>query len=600
MTTKSIEDIFQSVDSEDLEFTDGSTTDEDEQREFLETVKNTNENKNKDAASRYMWEAGKTKLLTKGQEIVISQQIEYTKNSSLAFVLLFPSSLALLQEEYEKQKTQQNDNNKKQNTHPKISCYSKKQGETDNQSQEQDLEQDKDQAQDSDLELVAGIIDELVLNATKASKVVNIQVIEKMNLFFRSLDPVHITNTQEKVLVRQKLKKGAEQEYAAPYDFYSFGYADSKLFKTFPKEIKAYIKSIFKLTEYNVDNDYVKQLIKSAKNHHEALGSCKNRYLKLEREAKIKRPILIDHYKRNVDSFNLQSLDVDQNLQRKLALIDLDLQTLSSNVGYSPLLIDKIWGFTFEYSNKTAESIKRMCESNLLLVIHVAKRYKSQRVEFMDLVQEGNIGLQRAVEKFDYRMGNKFSTYATWWIRQAITRAINDQSTEIRIPAHMQELIKKIDKYTKEQVAINITPPTEMEIAEHLNVGVDKIKLAISAKRDPISLNIAPSSSNSEDSTASLLSLIEYDDEGTVGCCPSTHYELAQRRDVLLALLDALPERDAKIIMMRFGFEVPHEFTLEEAGKQFGVTRERIRQLEKKGCEKLTEITKDEKLEDYL
>ncbi|MCY9866125.1 sigma-70 family RNA polymerase sigma factor [Vibrio coralliirubri] len=600
MTTKSIEDIFQPVDSDDLGFTDNPASNDVEQREFLETVKNTNENKNKDAASRYMWEAGKTKLLTKGQEIVISQQIEFTKNSSLAFALLFPSSLNLLKEEYDKQKTQQTDCNKKQNTHPKISCYSKKQGETDSQPQDEKQAEAQAQAQQSSLDLVAGIIDEIVITATKASKVMSIEVTENMDCFFRSLDPILITNTKEKIQVRQKLKKGAAHEFSAPYDFYSLGFADNKKFQTLPKEVKTYIKTIFKLTEYNVDNDYVKQLIKNAKQHHEELRNCKTRYLNLERESKTARQLLIEHYKNNVDTFTLHTLDVVPNLQRKLALIDLDIQAIAEDVGFSPLLIDKIWGCTFEYSNETAESIKRMCESNLLLVIHVAKRYKSQRVEFMDLVQEGNIGLQRAVEKFDYRMGNKFSTYATWWIRQAITRAINDQSTEIRIPAHMQELIKKIDKYTKEQVAINITPPSEMEIAAYLGVGVDKIKLAISAKRDPISLNIAPSSSNSEDSTASLLTLIEYDDEGTVGGCPSTHYELSQRRDVLLSLLDSLDPRDAKILMLRFGFEVPHEFTLEEAGKQFNVTRERIRQLEKKGCEKLTELTKHEKLEDYL
>ncbi|MCM0149248.1 sigma-70 family RNA polymerase sigma factor [Photobacterium galatheae] len=589
MNSKSIEDIFPSVDIDDSGFVEEieSIDDFDGQREFLDAVKNTAENKHKDAASRYMLEAGRTKLLTKGQEIIISQQIEYTKNSSLAFVLLFKPALRLLKDELERQ-------NRQVNSHPKISCYSKKKNdeETENNEAEPD---------DDNLDQVTGIIESISETAPALIKVLNTQTVDQMEVFFKSLDPTLITKTKEKILVKQKLKKGESQEYTAPYNFYSFQYADMASFKTLPKEAKAYIENIIQLTKFNVDNDYIKQLIKAAKLISNKLSDCKKRYMSLEREAKVKRETLINHYYATVDRGTLDSLEVPHLLKNRLTLLSQDLCDLSEELEISPTLIEKIWGVTFSYSHKTTDSINKMCESNLLLVIHVAKKYKSPTLEFMDLVQEGNIGLQRAVEKFDYRMGNKFSTYATWWIRQAITRAINDQATQIRIPAHMQELIKKIDKFTKEYLAVNTTQPTEAEVAEHLNVGIDKVKLAISAKRDPISLHIAPSSNNSDESNASLLSLIEYDEEeGTVGCCPSTSYELAERRKVLLELLKNLPERDATIIMMRYGFEVPHEHTLEEAGKQFNVTRERIRQLEKKGCEKLSEVTKGEKLTDYL
>lgn len=588
MNTKSIEDIFPDVDIDDDQFVDGSDSIEDyeNQQDFLDAVKNTAENKHKDAASRYMLEAGRTKLLTKGQEIIISQQIEFTKNTSLAFVLLFKPALDLLMDELERQ-------NKQVNSHPKISCYSKKKTDDDDLNQEQESE-------DDDLELVVGIMESLAQTAPKLVNILNAEIVDKMATFFRSLDPASISANKEKLLVKQKVKKGEPQEYSAPYSFYSFEYADQNEFKTLPDEAKAYIEDILQLTKFNVDNDYVKQLIKSAKEVSEQLFGLKKKYMSIENGSKLSRDKLISHYYATIDKGQLSTLSVPDHHKGKLSLISLDIEKLAIGIGISPTLLEKVWKITFDYSNKTTKSINKMCEANLLLVIHVAKKYRSPTVEFMDLVQEGNIGLQRAVEKFDYRMGNKFSTYATWWIRQAITRAMHDQATQIRIPAHMQELIKKIDKFTKAYTSANSRQPTELEVAQNLNVDVEKVKLAISSKRDPISLHVAPSSSNNDESNASLLSLIEYDDEGTVGCCPSTNYELEERRRVLLQLLKNLPERDAVILMMRHGFGVSHEHTLEEAGKQFKVTRERIRQLEKKGCEKLSEVTKGEKLTDYL
>lgn len=595
MNTKSIEEIFPDVDIDNTQFVDDSDSVDDysDQQEFLDAVKNTAENKHKDAASRYMLEAGRTKLLTKGQEIIISQQIEFTKNSSLAFVLLFKPALGLLMQELERQ-------NKQVNSHPKISCYSKK--KCDDETSEEMVEESEDivGTKEDDLDLVAGIIESIAISAPKLVSILNADIVDKMADFFRSLDPLIISENKEKILVKQKLKKGAHQEYSAPYSFYSFEYADMTAFKKLPKEAKDYIEDILQLTKFNVDNDYINQLIKSAKAVSQQLFDLKKKYMELEKVAKIKRDTLISHYYDTVDQGKLNELDVPESHKSKLSLLSLDIHNLGVDIGLSPTLLEKIWKISFDYSNKTTKSINQMCEANLLLVIHVAKKYKSPTVEFMDLVQEGNIGLQRAVEKFDYRMGNKFSTYATWWIRQAITRAMHDQATQIRIPAHMQELIKKIDKFTKSYTAKNTRPPTETEVAESLNVDIEKVKLAISSKRDPISLHVAPSSNNDDESNASLLSLIEYDDEGMAGCCPSTNYETEERKKALLQLLKNLPERDAIILMMRHGFCVSHEHTLEEAGKQFKVTRERIRQLEKKGCEKLAEVTKGENLTDYL
>lgn len=585
MTSKTIEDIFTSVDGDDS-YVSGTPANaaQKEHNDFLETVKSGQENKFKDAASRYMMEVSKSVLLTKGEEIALSQEIEFSKNSSLAFSLLFPNSLEMLEQEYKKQ-------NESQSSHPKINPYSKKTSKG---------EEEEEPA--SEAEVLAAVT-KIVNNISKSAKAVLLKldskVVGDMEALFKSLTPTTITEKSGGVQVKSVTKKKVIEETVAPYDFFSMKYIDNSLLKKLPKPVQTYIKHIMALAEYNVDNDYAKRLIKVAQESNIKLADCKNRYLKALPDLKVKREIGVKHYQQNVDSYNLHSVVNKGVFSSKLKLIDLDLETLAKSSGLAPSIIELLWRTTFRFSKKTETNIQQMCVSNLRLVLHVAKKYRSPSVEFMDLVQEGNIGLQRAVEKFDYRMGNKFSTYATWWIKQAITRAIQDQSTQIRIPAHMQELIKKIDKFTKAYVAQHRNPPTEADVATELGTDVDKIKLALRAKRDPISLHVAPSSNNDE-SSASLLSLIEYDDEGTIGCCPSTHYELSDRKRVLLEMLSTLPRRDAKIIMMRFGFDVSHEHTLEEAGKQFNVTRERIRQLEKKGCEKLTDMMKDEQLNDYL
>lgn len=557
------------------------------QKKFLETVKNGQENKFKDAASRYMTEVSKSVLLTKGQEIVLSQEIEFSKNSSLAFTLLFPSALKLLEEEYEKQ-------NRLQSCHPKITAYSTK-----NLKSEDEEELTQEELDTENLAKISKIVSDIAKSARRLLPALTVEIISNMHELFLSLEPIAITQSKGGVEIKSQRKKNALVELVAPYNFFSMQYVDTNIYASLPPLAQTYIKHIISLAEFNVDNDYVKKLIANSRGLHVVLADCKKRYMGLLPSLNLSRDKGISYYHDSVDSFNLSEITKSSLLESKLKLIDADLEVMAFDSGLPPTIIDKLWNSNYRFSRKTENSIKRMCESNLRLVLHVAKKYRSPNVEFMDLVQEGNIGLQRAVEKFDYRMGNKFSTYATWWIKQAITRAISDQSTQIRIPAHMQELIKKIDKFTKQYVALNRNQPTESEVAQSLGVDVDKIKLALRAKRDPISLHVAPSSNN-EESNASLLSLIEYDDEGTIGCCPSVHYELSDRKKVLLDMLAILPERDAKIIMMRYGFDVSHEHTLEEAGKQFNVTRERIRQLEKKGCEKLTDLMKDESLNDYL
>ena len=293
---------------------------------------------------------------------------------------------------------------------------------------------------------------------------------------------------------------------------------------------------------------------------------------------------------------NAIDLKTDDTIDRLLLAdvsIDDPVKVYLKDIGRVPLLsMDEEIELAEKMGTGDEAAKKRLSEANLRLVVSIAKRYVGRGMLFLDLIQEGNLGLMKAVEKFDYTKGFRFSTYATWWIRQAITRAIADQARTIRIPVHMVETINKLIRSTRLLVQKLGRDPTPEEISEEMGVSVERVCEIQRIALDPVSLETPIG----EEEDSHLGDFIE-DDHVT---SPQDQTASALLKEQLLAILDTLSPREEMVLRLRYGIDDGHPRTLEEVGKEFGVTRERIRQIEAKALRKLRHPSRSKKVRDYV
>lgn len=300
----------------------------------------------------------------------------------------------------------------------------------------------------------------------------------------------------------------------------------------------------------------------------------------------------------------LEDLDFDSELPKgqeaaaaqadnRNAAMDDPVKVYLKEIGRVPLLTpEEEIELAIRIGNDDQQAKQRLAEANLRLVVSIAKRYVGRGMQFLDLIQEGNLGLIKAVDKFDYTKGFKFSTYATWWIRQAITRAIADQARTIRIPVHMVETINKVKKTNSQLLHKNGRDPTAEEIAEVLNMPVEKVREIQRVSQEPVSLETPIG----EEEDSHLGDFIPDND----ALAPADAASMMLLKEQLNEVLKTLTLREAKVLSLRFGLEDGHPRTLEEVGSEFGVTRERIRQIEAKALRKLRHPSRSKKLKDFL
>lgn len=297
----------------------------------------------------------------------------------------------------------------------------------------------------------------------------------------------------------------------------------------------------------------------------------------------------------DVEDFNPEQIleeEIDISIPEGIS-IDDPVRMYLKEIGKVPLLsAEEEIELAQRIEKGDQEAKKKLAEANLRLVVSIAKRYVGRGMLFLDLIQEGNLGLLKAVEKFDYRKGYKFSTYATWWIRQAITRAIADQARTIRIPVHMVETINKLIRVSRLLLQELGREPSPEEIAKEMNMEIDKVREIMKIAQEPVSLETPIG----EEEDSHLGDFIPDEDAPA----PAEAAAYTMLKEQLMDVLDTLTPREEKVLRLRFGLDDGRARTLEEVGKEFKVTRERIRQIEAKALRKLRHPSRSKKLKDYL
>ena len=348
-----------------------------------------------------------------------------------------------------------------------------------------------------------------------------------------------------------------------------------------------------------VSEEQLKEIITSLLNECKTKGSIGSDALCDRLEKYDADPSQIDEIYRSLEENKIKIIDdyeKDKELYEQIIKeisMDDPVKMYLKDIGKVPLLsADDEINLAKKMMDGDEDAKRCLSEANLRLVVSIAKRYVGRGMQFLDLIQEGNLGLMKAVEKFDYQKGFKFSTYATWWIRQAITRAIADQARTIRIPVHMVETINKVGRVSRLLLQEYGREPTPEEIAEAMNLPVERVLEISKISQEPVSLETPIG----EEEDSHLGDFIQ-DEHIPVPADEAAHTLL---REQLEKVMDTLSEREQKVLALRFGLEDGKPHTLEEVGREFQVTRERIRQIEAKALRKLRHPTRSRKLRDFL
>ena len=383
---------------------------------------------------------------------------------------------------------------------------------------------------------------------------------------------------------KRKSRKKKEEEVAAPVkskeemlnDLINKGKTTHKLSA---KEVGDVLEAL------NLDNDEMDKFYEQLETHN----------IELTGES-----ILVSLEDLAPEAGELESIEeiAEEDIANTEAMVDTfstddPVRMYLKEIGKIPLLTpDEEMKLAMEMAEGSEDAKRRMAEANLRLVVSIAKRYVGRGLLFLDLIQEGNLGLIKAVEKFDYTKGYKFSTYATWWIRQAITRAIADQARTIRIPVHMVETINKVIRISRQLLQELGHEPTPEEIAKEMQMPVEKVRDILKIAQEPVSLETPIG----EEEDSHLGDFIPDEDASE----PSEAASFSLLREQLMDVLDTLTPREKKVLELRFGLADGRTRTLEEVGKEFNVTRERIRQIEAKALRKLRHPSRSKKLKDFL
>lgn len=356
------------------------------------------------------------------------------------------------------------------------------------------------------------------------------------------------------------------------------------------KELLEYAKKKKNVLEYQEINDFFKDMELEPAKIEKVYEYLEGHGVDILREEKADEDIVLEPDLENEEEEDLENIDL--SVPEGVGVED-PVRMYLKEIGKVPLLsAEEEIKLAEQMEQGDEEAKKRLAEANLRLVVSIAKRYVGRGMLFLDLIQEGNLGLIKAVEKFDYRKGYKFSTYATWWIRQAITRAIADQARTIRIPVHMVETINRLIRAQRQLVQDLGREPTPEELSEHMNLPIERVREIQKISQEPVSLETPIG----EEEDSHLGDFIQ-DDNVPV---PAEAAAFTLLKEQLVEVLGTLTDREQKVLRLRFGLDDGRARTLEEVGKEFKVTRERIRQIEAKALRKLRHPSRSRKLKDYL